>query len=37
MGLLWDKAWATDLEAWATDLELPAFAVTAEQAAEPAA
>jgi len=35
--LLWDKAWATDLEAWATDLDLPAFAVTAEQAAEQAA
>mmetsp|Transcript_89937 Transcript_89937/g.131644 ORF Transcript_89937/g.131644 Transcript_89937/m.131644 type:complete len:94 (+) Transcript_89937:143-424(+) len=30
MGLLRDKAWATDLEAWATDLDLPAFAVSAE-------
>ena len=30
MGLLRDKAWATDLD-------LPAFAVTAEQAAEQAA
>ena len=37
MGLLRDKAWATDLEAWATDLDLPAFALTAEQAAEQAA